>query len=490
MRLKLTTALAWTTFALTACPVGAPQVDGANITCAKDSDCLAGEVCDPTYELCIAGPSTDGGPSVCVINGKLSMLEPSTRAALPDLPARRQHHRVLPAERPHHRLPRRRRLRERELHGRLLLPRQHARLRARERHQRRQPMPGVHAQRERLGVADAQRHALRRGHLPRRQHLRGRCLRQRLPHRRRRRGRGDVRDRRGLPGLRTRDERDQLVARDRRAPTGVCASGQVCNAGSCSAGCYVGGTFEAPGPNPASSCQSCVPSSLLSGWTDAADGTACSGNGGHFCQSGVCADLCDIGGQLFNNGAANPANGCQACEVANSDTSFSSVTGAVTCNTGGGDYCVAGTCSSACAVGTTVVASGTPEQSNPCQTCQPDVSKSAYSSLPNGTACDAGGGTFCSSGNCVAQCFVFDAGLLASGALDPADPNECCVPMASAMGWTAGFALHRSPNCICWAGDSLRRTAWRRRGSCRCGTNANEVELFSGTGTGTFSSGK
>lgn len=79
MRTKLTRSLLTAAaLALAGCPVGAPYVDGFQITCTKDSDCQPSfnEVCDLKYGLCVAGPDagfdggTDAGPAVCVINGQ------------------------------------------------------------------------------------------------------------------------------------------------------------------------------------------------------------------------------------------------------------------------------------------------------------------------------------------------------------------------------------------------------------------------------------
>jgi hypothetical protein len=68
-----------------------------------------------------------------------------------------------------------------------------------------------------------------------------------------------------------------------------CPVGQVCNAGACKAGCWIGGTYYVTdAKNPGNGCQSCQPNSSTTGWRNVADGAAC-GSGG-VCYSATCGD--------------------------------------------------------------------------------------------------------------------------------------------------------------------------------------------------------
>ena len=227
-------------------------------------------------------------------------------------------------------------------------------------------------------------------------------------------------------------------------PDGGCAAGEVCSAGACTAGCVIDGSFESPGAANAASngCQSCDPTSGVTAWTNASDGTTCTSANGHYCQAGVCANVCNIGGQIENNGAIDPDNGCLACETANDVGNWSPISGAVACGTSGGNYCVAGSCAPACNIGGSVgvVASGSLDATNPCESCLPGTSATSYSAVPDGTACNTGGGTFCSSGVCTSECKI-NGGLVAAGAPNSSNPDQCCVPATNSTGWTAGFAV-------------------------------------------------
>jgi hypothetical protein len=67
----------------------------------------------------------------------------------------------------------------------------------------------------------------------------------------------------------------------------------VCSAAACSAGCFIGGAFQAAGAvDPANSCQRCQPATSTTAYTPFADGTSC--GGGKVCQSNACVSP-DVG---------------------------------------------------------------------------------------------------------------------------------------------------------------------------------------------------
>jgi ankyrin repeat protein len=221
---------------------------------------------------------------------------------------------------------------------------------------------------------------------------------------------------------------------------GGCGAGSVCEHGACTAGCYINGAFVAPNTaNGSDSCESCTPAQVVSNWTNATDGTACTGNGGYYCQNGQCENVCDIAGQLLSNGSSDPANTCQSCQTANDPTNWSPVTvGAVTCSSNGGNYCVEGSCALACDISGAVLDAGALDTTNGCQSCQPSLAATAFSPVTDGTTCSTGG-TYCVGGNCANDCQIGGV-LLADGTIDGGNPNVCCNVAKSPAGWTAGFS--------------------------------------------------
>lgn len=94
-----------------------------------------------------------------------------------------------------------------------------------------------------------------------------------------------------------------------------CGSGKVCSGtGTCSDGCWLGGTLvpEGPGSAPDHDCQECQPLVSTSQWQPRSEGTYC-GTGTQFCSAGSCQTGCWIDGTFHASGAVNPANQCEIC---------------------------------------------------------------------------------------------------------------------------------------------------------------------------------
>ncbi len=276
----------------------------------------------------------------------------------------------------------------------------------------------------------------------------------------------------------------------------TCGAGEVCSAVTCLAGCYVGGTYYPTAtPNPALVCQSCQPSASTSSWTNVAVGTSCAT--GQVCNGSTCGPGCFIGTAYYSPSAANPGNACQSCQPTVSTTGWTDANGVnPSCNADA--VCNGGGCQEGCFIngvyypgadtdGGPADAAAAEEPSNPCQSCQPDVSNSGWTNVADGTGCgnsqicaggqcgtqcDIGGivypvatinqnntcescqpaestsqwsnladgagcatGEVCASGNCVAECFI--GGMLdTSGTLSPGNPCQSCQPGASVGGWT------------------------------------------------------
>ena len=111
-----------------------------------------------------------------------------------------------------------------------------------------------------------------------------------------------------------------------------------------------------------------------------ADGASCTGGS---CVSGSCANGCWIASALVANGAVNPANECEVCDLQVARTAWSPRAEQSPC-TVAGQYCYAGACTAHCSISSSLYPDGTPNPVNPCARCDVAVSSSAWtSSVPS-----------------------------------------------------------------------------------------------------------
>ncbi|WP_095987824.1 hypothetical protein [Cystobacter fuscus] len=80
------------------------------------------------------------------------------------------------------------------------------------------------------------------------------------------------------------------------------------------------------------------------------------------------------------------------------------------------------------------VTDGTVNASNSCEQCSPTTSATAWTQRADGTSCNEG--QVCSAGMCTPKCFI-DGVFHASGAPNPGNACEACVPETSTTQWTA-----------------------------------------------------
>src|SRR5208282_5465629 len=140
---------------------------------------------------------------------------------------------------------------------------------------------------------------------------------------------------------------------------------------------------------------------------------------------------CDIGGTVYAGGTVNPANACQVCTPATSTTAWSSEPNGTTCASG--EVCSSGTCVADCFLGGTLLPAGTVNPANACQVCTPATSTTTWSNEPNGLSCAAG--EVCSSGSCVSDCFIGGV-LIPAGTVNPANACQVCAPATSTTTWS------------------------------------------------------
>jgi hypothetical protein len=201
-----------------------------------------------------------------------------------------------------------------------------------------------------------------------------------------------------------------------------------CTGASC---CQISGAQQKTGQlDPDNPCQSCQPSTSTSAWSPVTDGTAC-GNG-EVCRSGQCGVQCSITGAVYASGAVNPSNPCQSCQPSSSSSAWTATNGA-SCGTG--SVCNGSVCAPGCFVSGTFYVSGKANPGNACQSCQPATSTTAWSpdASMNGASC--GTDQICSAGQCGPGCFISGT-VYTSGAVDSAQTCQGCAPATSTTTWT------------------------------------------------------
>lgn len=172
-------------------------------------------------------------------------------------------------------------------------------------------------------------------------------------------------------------------------PLGRCASGE------CAVGkeCVIDGVaYDTGDKDPANPCQACQPGLARAQWTMVDNGKPCPGG---LCANQTCSsNACFIGYQLRNAGDVNPDNTCQSCIPDLNRSGWSPVPDGKPCPSG---FCVAGTCDDlACFIDGLAHANGARNPAQPCQACDVSKSRTSWITLPDLSSCGKG----CRSGHC------------------------------------------------------------------------------------------
>ncbi len=237
----------------------------------------------------------------------------------------------------------------------------------------------------------------------------------------------------------------------------TCGSGKVCSGTTCESGCYISGTFYAAATvNPGNGCQSCVPATSTTTWTNAANSTTC-GNG-QICNSGACGTQCDIGGTVYGSAVVNPVNACQSCQPGTSTSAWSNLNGA---SCGSGEVCNGASCGAGCFINGTVYAAATVNTANPCQSCVPTTNTTQWTSS-NGISC--GSGKVCGGATCESGCYI-NGTVYAAGIGNPSNSCQSCQPTVITTGWsnTNGASCGSGEVCggsTCQAGCYINGTIY------------------------------
>jgi formylglycine-generating enzyme len=198
-----------------------------------------------------------------------------------------------------------------------------------------------------------------------------------------------------------------------------------------------------------------------------AGGDGASGEGG--------GALCTMGGATYAAGAVKPGDGCQTCQPSVSPTSWSTAVEGTECGTAG--ICHGGQCVSACEIKNVFYAPGQVHDANACEVCSPTLSTSQWTPR---TGAECGTGHVCSAaGRCVASCFI-DGVVYAAGDVSPGKECFSCQPAVSTTTWlpTSGSACGGTAGGTCAAGTCAMppSCASNNAGTTNCGPGGSGTE--------------
>ncbi|QSQ13886.1 hypothetical protein [Myxococcus landrumensis] len=115
--------------------------------------------------------------------------------------------------------------------------------------------------------------------------------------------------------------------------------------------------------------------------------------------------------------------------------------------------CEGGVCVARCQIDNLRVSSGAVNPANACEQCVPTTSATSWTPRADGTQC--GTGQLCSAGVCSQKCFI-DGTFHDTGAVNPANACEVCAPATSTSQWTARAGI---PLLV--GGQDITAQGWR-----------------------------
>ncbi len=181
---------------------------------------------------------------------------------------------------------------------------------------------------------------------------------------------------------------------------------------------------------------------------------------------------CTINSVLYPNGTPNPSNACQVCLTTVSTTAWVQLSEGASCGAAGaGTVCHGGTCQSGCWIESAYYATSATNSNGPCQTCQPTVSTTTWTS--DSATCGCTGifeGVQSSTGLCVAKMAIIVAPI-GSYSIDVTE-----VTRDQYEGWvTTEPALPASTDASC---------GWKSTGSYAADSNCMTLSYVCQSGCG------
>lgn len=266
-----------------------------------------------------------------------------------------------------------------------------------------------------------------------------------------------------------------------RADGASCGGGEVCEAGACRAKCLLdGGLVSAGELNPANPCEQCTPMTSTTAWSTRANGASCAS--GKVCEAGACTARCFIGGAFYDANAVNPANPCEQCDPAAGATAWSVRTNGTSC--GAALVCEAGACVAKCFIAGTLHAANEVNPQNACEHCDPSSSTTAWTARTNGASC--GAGLICEGASCTSKCFIAGA-FVDAGVISPQTECQTCVPATSTTTWTPRAEV---PLFVGGVDVATQGWTVQQQGNATVTSGADFTRLATSTTTGASSGGQ
>ena len=228
-------------------------------------------------------------------------------------------------------------------------------------------------------------------------------------------------------------------------------------------GSTAGGLLARAGARPAAADTACKPAAPAPQSKCTKDGQCCAGL---VCEGGRCQGGCRIGGAFYEAGASNPANQCQTCQPSVSTSAFTSKADGTGCDDGNActrtDTCQSGTC-----VGGDPVVCTTLDQCHVAGACDPRTGTCSNPNAPDGTGCSDGDGcTTCDA--CV-------AGVCVGAPVECPAPRPCEERVACDPAVGACVAVARPDGALCGADRPCSRDV------CQSGRCVADVPKPAGT---------
>jgi MYXO-CTERM domain-containing protein len=243
--------------------------------------------------------------------------------------------------------------------------------------------------------------------------------------------------------------------------------------------CFIAGrAYDTGTSNPENPCQSCDPAASTTDWANHLSGFPCTSDGLSCTEdacdgAGACQHAlftgCLVAGACVGKGSLDPTNDCRTCGPWASTTSYRSRTAGTSCGADELsttlDVCdSAGLCvhplTAQCTLDGVVYEAGATNPANPCQSCDPASSASAWTNRVADFPCTSDGlactDDVCdAAGACLHQlrtgCLIGGA-CIADGVSDPANACNACDSSDSARAYT------QRPRGVACADDAAANT--------------------------------
>lgn len=259
-------------------------------------------------------------------------------------------------------------------------------------------------------------------------------------------------------------------------PGGLCCDGDCCNSDECcgvdfqctTTGCtqcrIEDVDYDDNTPNPFNDCERCEPSRSTNTWTVRPNNLSCTSTPDGFCCNGLCLPIeefcdgvclapgeccnaegdrvdgdcvpgCTIDGASYDDGAVNPDDFCQVCDVA-APTIWSPR--------------FHPDCPPPCLIADVLYPYGAVNPANECEFCD---GGSNWTRADSSLGCGNGEGICCDgvcSANCDSDGCTVDGAHYPDGTVNPANECEYCSAAASATSWSSDTFGRCGPNQDRW----------------------------------------